>query len=462
MSSLLTAAALALSLVLAPPRIRVLLLTGQNDHDWQFSSVTHKRTLEATGRFEVTIAADPVQALADPEKLARYDVFFLDYNGKRWGESAEKNFLSQVRSGKGVVVVHAAAGAFGGWKEYETLIGFCWRKGTGHGRFHRFDVGILDRNHPISFDLPPLARHPDELYHGLRHMHGAKHRVLMSARSARETGGSGQEEPVVMILRYGRGRVFHTSLGHVWKDQPDTHASILDPGFRLLLSRGAEWAATGRCTIQDSSTKPAAGSRSPERPRDPWVFRSALDGKPRMIVIGLDKHMWVAYDAESLGLHKVWGGTVRPSPSFQRAEQGPVAIGAPYERGPQPPAWRILRKAGDALTSLESEIHFEGYRFLRGQVHLRFRLEAGSRAVSVRETPDYLPSPRGTPGVELHRSFHVEGLEEGELLELRLGRPTARRTIQVEGAELSEQESVLRLSNGDAYLLLTYGLLEGL
>jgi hypothetical protein len=68
-------------------------------------------------------------------------------------------------------------------------------------------------------------------------------RILAAAHSDREgTGGTGRYEPMAWVLRYGRGRVFHTPLGHA-------ASSMESPGFRTLLLRGAEWAATGKVTI---------------------------------------------------------------------------------------------------------------------------------------------------------------------------------------------------------------------
>ena len=28
-----------------------------------------------------------------------------------------------------------------------------WRQGTGHGRFHSFDVNVTDRDHPVTATL---------------------------------------------------------------------------------------------------------------------------------------------------------------------------------------------------------------------------------------------------------------------------------------------------------------------
>ena len=65
--------------------------------------------------------------------------------------------------------------------------------------------------------------------------------LLATAFSDPEKGGTGRDEPQILTLSYGKGRVFHTLLGSL--------ASGVDcVGFQVLLQRGAEWAATGKVT----------------------------------------------------------------------------------------------------------------------------------------------------------------------------------------------------------------------
>jgi type 1 glutamine amidotransferase len=99
--------------------------------------------------------------------------------------------------------------------------------------------------HPIMRGLPAKWMHAkDELYDRLRGP--AKNvNVLASAMSAKETNGSGEEEPLLMTLTYGKGRIFHTALGH--NNGPDILAQKC-VGFIATFQRGAEWAATGQVT----------------------------------------------------------------------------------------------------------------------------------------------------------------------------------------------------------------------
>ncbi len=240
--------------------IRALVVSGANNHDWEWTTPRLKEMLEASGKFAVEITYEPGEDLARADGLSGFDVIVLDYNGPRWGDRAERAFLAAVEGGTGVAVIHAANNAFPGFVEYETLVGHCWREGTGHGRFHAFDVTVIDQDHPITRGLADLAAHPDELYHRLVHMHDAAHVVLATALSSRESGGSGAPEPMIVVKSYGRGRVFHTPLGHVWRNDERSRDSYRDPRFQDIVIRGAEWAATGEVTTPRAGRNELSGA----------------------------------------------------------------------------------------------------------------------------------------------------------------------------------------------------------
>ncbi|HMN41036.1 MAG TPA: DUF1080 domain-containing protein [Phycisphaerales bacterium] len=284
-----TLAALAVSAAgiapaaLAAEPIPTLLITGHNNHNWPYTSRVHKDTLEATGMFAVDITEDPGATLADAAGLAKYRLFVLDYNdyhaAKRWGEggagggAAEKNFVDAVRAGTGVVAIHSANNAFKGWREYEEMLGLMWREGTGHGPFHEFNVEIVDRDHPITGGLGDFVNHPDELYHRLVNVRGARPHILMRAEDSKQAGGAGGVEPMAFTLEYGKARVFATPLGHVWKGDLRSKRSVVDPQFRALLCRGAEWAATGAVTLPATwGDTRVHNALSAEERKDGWTL----------------------------------------------------------------------------------------------------------------------------------------------------------------------------------------------
>src|SRR5204862_1166424 len=84
--------------------------------------------------------------------------------------------------------------------------------------------------------------------------------------------GSGHDEPQLLVVHYGRGRVFHTTLGH------DVNAmSSVD--FVVTLQRGTEWVATGAVTQKVPAAFPTAHAvsyRADLAAMDP-LFKNGLD-----------------------------------------------------------------------------------------------------------------------------------------------------------------------------------------
>ncbi|MBI4586191.1 MAG: DUF1080 domain-containing protein [Planctomycetes bacterium] len=228
-----------------PGPIPVLIITGENNHDWKATTPVLKAALEECGRFKVDVLEDLWDGLS-ASRLAPYQALVFNFystSNRRWSEEQATAFLDAFRAqGKGGVVIHAADNAFPDWADYDQLIGGAWRAGAGHGSFHAFQVDLIDRGHPITSGLPRFfLQAPDELYHGLRMQPGV--RILAAAFSDRAgTGGTDHYEPMAWTHRYGKARIFHTPLGHA-------PSSMESAGFKTLLQRGAEWAATGQVTV---------------------------------------------------------------------------------------------------------------------------------------------------------------------------------------------------------------------
>jgi uncharacterized protein len=225
--------------------VRVLLLSGQNNHDWKQTTPRLKTILEESGRFKVDVTDHPERC--DADSFEPYDVLVSNWNG--WGESAVTNwpavtrkaFLDFISRGKGLVTVHGGSSSFYDWPEYQQAAGGSWKLGqTGHGLVHEFEVRMVDREHPITSGLEAF-RTTDELWHRTGFQSGVQ--VLAAAFSAEEKGGSGADEPVAVVTRFDKGRSFFLVLGH------DLGAMEAE-GFQALLRRGTEWAATGKVTVE--------------------------------------------------------------------------------------------------------------------------------------------------------------------------------------------------------------------
>ncbi len=269
-------------------RIKALIVNGQmnQSHDDKQSSPVLEKILELTGEFNVEIATSPEQGSdmsTFKPQFSEYNVIILDYDGDDWPEETKTDFVNYVKNGGGVVVFHSADNAFPDWKEYNEIIGLggwkgrneksgpyvYWENGEivrndtiGKGGHHgeQTEVLIETRNpeHPIMKGLPTGWMHAkDELYSNLRGP--AKNiDVLATGFSDPKTNGTGKNEPVLFTIKYGKGRIFHTVLGHVKGRGP--HVAIECAGFITTFQRGAEWAATGEVTLPVPAEFPNAAS----------------------------------------------------------------------------------------------------------------------------------------------------------------------------------------------------------
>lgn len=223
--------------------IKTLIISGQNNHDWQRSTPYTWLLLQQTGRFDVTVATQPDLELTHASAFDSIDLIISDYNGPIWADTVKANFEAAIAGGTGLVILHAADNSFDGWEAYEKMVGLLWREGTGHGKFHEFPVSIIDHEHPITKGLDDFKT-TDELYHRLVHLHDVDYHVLSTAFSSLESGGTGCEEPMMIVTQFGAGRVFHQVLGHVWQGGKMT--ALENEGFITSFVRGCEWAATGQ------------------------------------------------------------------------------------------------------------------------------------------------------------------------------------------------------------------------
>ena len=252
---------------------KALIVTGQNNHNWKASSPVLKQLLEQTGLFSANIALTPEKkgdmTTFNPD-FSKYDVVVLDYNGDSWSEKTKTAFVDFVSNGGGAVIFHGADNAFPEWKEFNLMAGLGgWGgrnekdgpyvyynndkmvidtaagRGGSHGKRSEFEVRIRSTEHPITKGLPVRWVHgSDELYSELRGP--AKNmEILATAMSQKNAGGSGRHEPTLMTISYGKGRIFHTVLGHA--DEGGGPAMEC-AGFIATYQRGAEWAASGNVT----------------------------------------------------------------------------------------------------------------------------------------------------------------------------------------------------------------------
>lgn len=264
-----------LSSLCAEAKIRVLIVDGFSNHDWEQTTALTKKILEQSGLFSVDISTAP-STVDSPgwdewrPAFTNYDVVVQNcnsYGGRPdWPHAVQLSLETFVKNGGGLYILHSANNAFPDWPEYNRMIGLGWRAKefgsaviiddeeqvlrippgegdkTGHGK--RVDA-VLTRlgNHPVHQGLPRRWKAADlEVY---RYARGPAEELTVLSYAKEEK--TGLNFPTEWVVRYGKGRVYNSTFGHVWTDS-DNPPAVRCVAFRTLLVRAVEWLATGEVT----------------------------------------------------------------------------------------------------------------------------------------------------------------------------------------------------------------------
>jgi mono/diheme cytochrome c family protein len=289
--------------------ISVLVIGGQNNHDWKIGNEFLLALLNGQPGFTAAESNTPPKGAPAADwanwnpQFDKYQCVVLDYNGEDWPTAVRAAFEKYVAGGGSVVLIHAANNSFTGWKEFEKMVGLLWRhsdfgaslylddqgklvreeagkgRDCGHGQQWDWQLTVRDHSNPITAGMPEKWLHvKDELYHGQRGPAENVH-VLLTAFDDTKHGGFGKNEPIVWWVPYGKGKVLTNVMGHVG----DNSGPMSCVGFQTVVLRSIEWLVTGRCTTPIPADFPTADLTSRRFPGGvPRLSLEDLDAKQAM------------------------------------------------------------------------------------------------------------------------------------------------------------------------------------
>ena len=185
--------------------------------------------------FDVTVS-DTLDAYLDEKLMGSLSLIVPVWTSGEIKPEQERALLGAVRNGGvGLAGWHGGmCDSFRNNTEYQFMTGGQW---VAHpGGVVDYEVNIVNHDDPITRGLEDFKMHSEQYY-----MHvDPSNEVLATTTFSGEHEGAdwikGTVMPVVWKRRYGKGRVFFSSLGHVAKD-------FDVPEARTLVERGMLWAA---------------------------------------------------------------------------------------------------------------------------------------------------------------------------------------------------------------------------
>ena len=205
-----------------------LLSGGQRQHHgYREQALYLSGALENTGRFQVTIGEDA--AILETPAIRKYDLLIVTADRRdpefKFTPGQQEAIFDFVRSGHGYVSIHGADNApqdwLPPWKEMLGGIYSHFGKPDGKARKGTFTVKIADTASPVTQGLKDFTL-KDELYTNMQMQPDVQPLATIEYQ--------GVVWPVAWTNTFGKGRVFHTSLGH--RDfGPDKDDPLRDPNL---------------------------------------------------------------------------------------------------------------------------------------------------------------------------------------------------------------------------------------
>jgi type 1 glutamine amidotransferase len=227
---------------------KVLLLSGgkRQHHGYRDQALYLAKALENTGRFEVTIGEDA--AILETPAIRKYDLLIVTADRRdpefKFSRIQQEAIFELIRSGHGYVSIHAADNAAADWlPTWKDMLGGVFSHvGLPDGKTRKgtYTVKVADTTSPITQGLKDFSL-TDELYYHVQ--------MQPDVQPLATIEHDGVVWPVAWTRTFGKGRVFHTVLGHRGWNDPDQADPLRNPSLARLIIQGVDWVAAGRPTV---------------------------------------------------------------------------------------------------------------------------------------------------------------------------------------------------------------------
>ncbi len=215
----------------------VLLITGGHGYDKEQFDVM-------LGKLGITFdhAEHPdAHPLLKEDRIGKYDAVLLYDMPKEISEEAQRDFISMLEKGKGLVALHHAFCSYDFWPEYVKIIGgryhhFPWikdgieQKPSTYKHDVNMQIHVEDTNHPVTNGITDFEI-MDEAYGGTE--------ILSTVHPLLSTDEAASGPLVGWTNTYGHSRIVTLTLGH-------DNQSWENPSFIKLLTQAIKWVASDK------------------------------------------------------------------------------------------------------------------------------------------------------------------------------------------------------------------------
>lgn len=250
------------ALAAAKPPLRVLLITGGCCHEYGKQKDILKSGLEARANIEVTQVHSEdtstrarFQIYENPDWAKGYDAVIHDECSADVKDMPYvQNILKAHKEGVGAVNLHCAMHSYRtGTEDWFEFVGI---QSASHGPQLPIQLKFVNTHHAIVAGMENWTTINEELYNNVK-LFPKMYPLARGKQVVKRKDGTEKTEDVVVawVNRYGKGKIFSTTLGH-------NTATVADERYLELVTRGVLWS----CNKLEVNGKPVVGYSTPFKP----------------------------------------------------------------------------------------------------------------------------------------------------------------------------------------------------